>query len=69
VNLRENGEWVALRTLDLLAYDSGGDDGTTYKAADQDNNPKKATSQNRDRHFAPQGAPLAVGTVTITRNQ
>jgi hypothetical protein len=67
VNLRENGEWVASRTLDLLAYDSGGDDGATYKAADQDNDPKKPTSQNRDRHFAPRGTALAVGTVTITR--
>lgn len=69
VNLRENGEWVATRTLDLWSYDSGGDDGTTYKAADQDNNPKKATSQNSDRHFAPKGTALSVGTVTITRNQ
>ena len=67
VNLRENGEWVASRTLDLWAYDSGGDDGATYKAADQDNNPKKPTSQARDRHFAPRGTALSVGTVTITR--
>ena len=67
VNLRENGEWVASRTLDLWAYDSGGDDGTTYKAADQDNNPKKPTMQNRDRHFAPGGTTLPVGSVTITR--
>src|SRR6267142_6750586 len=31
VNLVENGTWVASRTLTLPAYDSGGDDGTTYK--------------------------------------
>lgn len=67
VNLRENGEWVSSRTLDLWAYDSGGDDGATYKAADQDNSPKKLTSQAMDRHFAPNGRALAVGTVTITR--
>lgn len=67
VNLWENGEWIASRTLDLWAYDSGGDDGATYKAADQDNNPKKPTSEARDRHFAPRGTALAVGTVTITR--
>ncbi|HKA60429.1 MAG TPA: spondin domain-containing protein [Gemmatimonadales bacterium] len=67
VNLRENGEWVASRSLDLWAYDSGGDDGMTYKAADQDNNPKKPTEQSKDRHFAPKGMALAVGTVTITR--
>ena len=67
VNLRENGEWVQSRSLDLWAYDSGGDDGSTYKAADQDNNPKKPTSQATDRHFAPGGKALAVGTVTIKR--
>lgn len=67
VNLMENGAWVSSRTLDLWAYDSGGDDGTTYKAADQDNNPKKPTSRETSRHFAPSGTPLAVGTVTITR--
>jgi hypothetical protein len=67
VNLRENGEWVTSRSLDLWAYDSGGDDGTTYKAADQDNNPKKPTSQAKDLHFAPKGTALAVGTLTITR--
>ena len=67
VNLMENGAWVASRTLDLWAYDSGGDDGTTYKAPDQDNNPKKPTSQETDRHFAPNGTVLPVGVVTITR--
>lgn len=67
VNLLENGAWVTSRTLDLWAYDSGGDDGTTYKAADKDNSPKKATARATTRHFAPSGTPLAVGTVTITR--
>ncbi len=67
VELMENGAWVNSRTLDLWAYDSGGDDGTTYKAADRDNNPKKATSRATSRHFAPSGTPVAVGTVTITR--
>src|ERR1044071_6497162 len=32
VNLLENGQWVASKTVDMFAYDSGGDDGTTYKA-------------------------------------
>lgn len=67
VNLFENGAWVASRKLDLWAYDSGGDDGTTYKAPDKDTNPKKPTSQETDRHFAPNGTVLPVGVVTITR--
>ena len=67
VNLMENGAWVESRTLDLWAYDSGGDDGVTYKAPDKDNNPKKPTSRETSRHFAPNGTALPVGTVTITR--
>jgi hypothetical protein len=67
VNLRENGQWAASRTIQVYAYDSGGDDGMTYKAADKDNTPKKATMQATSRHFAPNGTPVPVGTVTITR--
>jgi len=67
VSLMENGAWVQSRTLDLWAYDSGGDDGTTYKAPDQDNNPKKPTSRATTKHFAPNGTVLPVGVVTITR--
>jgi hypothetical protein len=67
VNLMENGSWVASRSLELWAYDSGGDDGTTYKAPDKDNNPKKPTSRATSRHFAPNGTPMPVGIVTITR--
>ncbi|MGH8029561.1 MAG: spondin domain-containing protein, partial [Arenimonas sp.] len=44
VNLVENGQWVAEKTVDLLPYDSGGDEGTTYRADDADNDPKKPTS-------------------------
>jgi hypothetical protein len=67
VDLMENGAWVASRTVDLRPYDSGGDDGTTYKAPDKDNNPKKPTTANMSRHFQENGAIGTVGTVTITR--
>ena len=67
VDLRENGEWVASKTLELWAYDSGGDDGSTYKAPDNDNNPKQPISRTVSRHFAPRGTPMPVGMVTITR--
>ena len=67
VNLMENGGWTAAKTLELYAWDSGGDDGLTYKAADKDNNPKKPTMQNLDRHFAKAGKASPVAIVTITR--
>jgi hypothetical protein len=67
VNLMENGSWTASRTLDLTAWDSGGDDGTTYKAADKDNEPKKPTTEARTPHFVVNGSVVPVGSVTFTR--
>jgi hypothetical protein len=67
VNLMENGAWVASRTLDLLAYDSGGDDGATYKAPDRDTKPKKPTSKASTPHFVINGSPVPVGTVTFIK--
>src|SRR5438093_11457221 len=62
VDLAENGGWVARKTLTLPAYDSGGDDGKTYKAPDRDANPKKPTTRLADRHFVIHGRvkPVAI---------
>ena len=68
VNLLENGAWVGERTLELRAWDSGGDDGTTYKAADRDTDPKRPTSQAATPHFVVNGAAVPVGSVTFIRN-
>jgi hypothetical protein len=67
VDLRENGAWAQSKTLDLVAYDSGGDDGTTYLAPNKDTNPKKPTSQATTPHFVINGNVVPVGTVTFTR--
>jgi len=67
INLSENGQWVASRTMELNAWDSGGDDGTTYKAPDKDANPKKPTMINRSRHFVTNGQLVPVATLTIVR--
>jgi hypothetical protein len=67
VNLIENGSWVGRRTLTAPAYDSGGDDGRTYKAADKDANPKKPTSRGADRHFVVGGRVKPVMTITFVR--
>ncbi|HXV86428.1 MAG TPA: spondin domain-containing protein, partial [Gemmatimonadales bacterium] len=67
LNLVENGGWVPSKSLTLYAYDSGGDDGTTYKADDQDTDPKKPTSRAMTRHFVAGGAPVPVATLTLTR--
>jgi hypothetical protein len=67
VNLIENGAWVTHRTLTLPAYDSGGDDGKTYKAADKNTNPKKPTTRAATRHFVINGQVKPVATVTFVR--
>jgi hypothetical protein len=69
VNLVENGQWVTSRTLELNAYDSGGDEGTTYKAPDRDTNPKKPTSVADTRHFRVNGALVPVATAEFVRNR
>jgi hypothetical protein len=67
VNLIENGSWVSSKTVDVMAWDSGGDDGTTYLADDKDNNPKKPTSLNNSQHFMKDGKPMPVARITLTR--
>ena len=67
VNLADGGTWVARRTLTAPAYDSGGDDGKTYKAPDKDTNPKKATSRAANRHFVVGGRVKPVATITFVR--
>ena len=51
VSLVEGGRYVAEKTVDLYAWDSGGDEGASYTAADQDNTVKRATAIASARHF------------------
>jgi len=67
VNLDENGAWVARKTLTLPAYDSGGDNGKTYKAPDRDTNPKKPTTRAADRHFVIHGRVKPVAILIFVR--
>lgn len=69
VNLKENGKWVQTKTVELWPMDSGGDDGTTYKAPDKDTNPKKNTSKASTPHFVMNGKTPAVGSLTFTRTK
>lgn len=68
VNLIEQGGWVSSRALTLYAYDSGGDDGVTYKAADVDASPKRATMRAATPHFVVNGRAVPVATLTFRKN-
>jgi hypothetical protein len=67
VNLMENGAWAASKTVDVSAWDSGGDDGMTFLADDKDNNPKKPTTLNTSKHFLKDGKPQPVARLTFTK--
>lgn len=67
IKLMEDGKWVGKKTVDLFAYDSGGDDGTTYKAADIDTNPKKPTTLANTPHFAIKGKRPPVARLIFTK--
>jgi hypothetical protein len=67
VNLMEGGKWVTSKSVDLSAYDSGGDDGTTYKAPDIDTNPKKPTTLAGTPHFVINGKRPPVARLTFTK--
>ena len=68
VNLMEGGKFVAERTIEAMAYDSGGDAGTTYKASDADLVPKQPTAMASAMHFAKNGKPQAVARIVFKRN-
>jgi len=65
VELRENGRWVDSKEVILYAWDSGGDDGTTYEAPDLDTNPKKPTALNDSHHFVKMGKRVPVAKLTF----
>ena len=65
VELRENGRWVDAREVILYAWDSGGDDGTTYEAPDLDASPKKPTALDDSPHFVQTGKRVPVAKLTF----
>lgn len=67
VRLMESDGWVVAKTLDVYAYDSGGDDGTTYTSDDRDTNPKKATTVSGAAQFTQAGRKVPVARISFTR--
>lgn len=59
--LMENGNWIENKTIDLLVYDAGTDDGETYSAADANTDPKQPISQLTTTPFLIDGEVKSVG--------
>jgi len=67
VSLRVDGKWIDEMSYTLYAWDAGTDSGTTYKASDDDTQPRQSVRMNASPHFAENGMLKSVGTVTFTR--
>jgi hypothetical protein len=67
VKLVENGEWVASKTLQLEAWDVGTDSATSYRALDDDTQPREPIGPSGLPYFVMDGERVPVGTVTFVR--
>jgi hypothetical protein len=67
VALYENGQWVARKTIVLEAWDMGTDSATSYRALDQDTQPRGSIQLNETPYFVKAGQRVAVGSVTFVR--
>jgi hypothetical protein len=67
VSLRENGEWVKEKTITLEAWDAGTDSATSYRALDDDTQPRGKVALNASPYFVQGGKRVPVGTVTFVR--
>lgn len=67
VNLLQNGEWVARKTLSLEAWDAGTDSARSYRALDDDTQPRTPIMLNELSYFVMNGKRVPVGSVTFIR--
>jgi hypothetical protein len=67
VALYDNGQWVAKKTLTLEAWDMGTDSAKSYRALDDDTQPRGAIQPSESPYFVRDGKRIPVGTVTFVR--
>jgi hypothetical protein len=67
VVLYENGQWVAKKTIALEAWDMGTDSATSYRALDDDTQPRGTLQLSERPYFVNGGKRVPVGSVTFVR--
>lgn len=67
VVLYENGQWVAEKTIALEAWDMGTDSATSYRALDDDTQPRGEIELSGSPFFVKAGKRVPVGSVTFVR--
>lgn len=68
LSLFENSEWVDSKTVDLVLYDAGTDDGEEYNSSNQDSNPKQVISRVTSTFTSFSNGEPQIGTFTFQRN-
>jgi len=67
VALQENGQWVAKKTAVLEAWDVGTDSASSYRALDDDTQPRGSIQPSETPYFVKDGKRIPVGSVTFVR--
>jgi hypothetical protein len=65
--LYEKGQWVAKKTIALEAWDMGTDSATSYRALDDDTQPRGSIQPSETPYFVKDGKRVPVGSVTFVR--
>lgn len=67
LDLIENGDWVATKTVDLYPYDAGTDDGLSFNSADAESTPHAAIERIDGFPFSANGAVAPIGRFVFRR--
>jgi hypothetical protein len=67
VDLRDGAGWVKEKRVELYSYDVGTDAAESYRALDDDMQPRGAVQANPSPYFNQQGRRTPVGSVTFVR--
>ncbi len=67
VDLRDGTGWVKEKRVELFSYDAGTDKASSYRALDDDMQPRGAIAANPSPYFNRNDGPTPVGTVTFVR--
>ncbi len=67
LELIENGDWVATKSVDLYPYDAGTDDGVSFNSADAESAPHVAIKRIDGFPFSSNGAVAPIGRFVFRR--
>jgi hypothetical protein len=67
LSLKQEGKWMAKKTVTVYAWDAGTDSGTTYAAADAPTEPRQPVASSESPHFVQDGRMVPVGTLVFEK--